>query len=167
MHLSAYSQQQQVISGGAVTALTLAPEGWGTSSSNNSVLLVSTKEALADRSQPERGRVVAISVLDGGLLWAAAAPTPGAPLTAAGGCAPSAVSLHVPHASSSGPQTDSALLNGTTAVFGCPDSIHAVSNAGEVVWSLPLQQGIDSLAIGNQDGLIYGWSQGVTSIDAS
>lgn len=158
---------EQVISGGAVTALTLAPEGWGTSSSNNSVLLVSTKEALADRSQPERGRVVAISVLDGGLLWTAAAPTPGAPLTAAGGCAPSAVSLHVPHASSSGPQTDSALLNGTTAVFGCPDSIHAVSNAGEVVWSLPLQQGIDSLAIGNQDGLIYGWSQGVTSIDAS
>ena len=157
---------EQVTSGGAVTALALAPEGWGASLRNTSVLLASTNEVVADQSQPERGRIVALSAPDGGLLWTAAASTPLAPLTPAGGCAPSAVSIHVPRPSS-GSQTHSALLNGTTAVFGCPDSIHAVSNAGEVVWSLPLQQGIDSLAIGDRDGLIYGWSQGVTSIDAS
>lgn len=155
-----------VSSGGMATSLTLAPEGWGTSLHNSSVLLVSTNEAVADRSQPQRGQIVALSVVHGGVLWTAAAPTAQAPRTAAGGCAPSAVSIHVPRPSS-GSQAYSALLNGTTAVFGCPDSIHAVSNVGEVVWSLPLQQGIDSLAIGDQDGVIYGWSQGVTSIDAS
>lgn len=156
---------EQVTSGGMVTALTLAPNGWGSSPSSCSVLLVSTSEAPADRSQPLRGRVVAISVVDGGLVWAAAAPTPGTPVTAAGGCAPSAASLHVPH-TSTGSHSPSALVNGSMAVFGCSDSIHAVSNAGDVVWSLPLPQGIDSLSIGDH-GLIYGWSQGVTSIDAS
>lgn len=157
---------EQVTSGGMVTALTLAPEGWGTSSNSSSVLLVSTHVVPADQSQPVRGRVVAISVVDGGLLWAAAAPTPGTPLTVAGGCAPSAVSLHVPH-TNAGSDSRSALVNGSTAVFGCSDSIHAVSsNAGGVVWSLPLRQGADSLAIGDH-GLVYGWSQGVTSIDAS
>lgn len=161
--------REQVTSGGEAAALTLAPAGWASSPQNGSVLLVSTKEAHADGSPlaaaADRGRVVALSADDGGLLWATAAPTPQAPLTAAGGCAPTAVSAYVPPPSA-GPLPNSALLNGTIAVFGCPDSVHAVSSAGELVWSLALSNGIGSVIIG-QDGLIYGWSQGVISIDAS
>ena len=152
---------EEVSSGGEAAALSLAPAGWSTSQRNGSVLLVSTREPATGGVAPSsavqaRGRVVALGTVDGGVLWTAAAPTSLFPLTAAGGCAPSEVSLYVaPPGPAPKSRPHSALLNDTVAVFGCPDSVHAVSNTGEIVWSLALPDGMDSVTIG-QDGLIYG-----------